>query len=195
MNAFYVPALAGMIYAMPGMESQLHAVMNVPGDYEGFSSNYSGAGFSGMRFRFHGLDAGRLRRLGRQGPRRAASRVLDRAPLPRARRAERERARRSSFGDVDPDLFRRIVNRCVEEGRLCIDQMMALDARGGTGLAGALNTMPGRRAGRRASSAARRSTSPSSAPPPSWSPSTAQDTVVLLAPPPAPAAAPTDETL
>ena len=56
MNAFYVPALAGMIYAMPGMESQLHAVMNLPGDYEGFSSNYSGAGFSGMRFRFHGLD-------------------------------------------------------------------------------------------------------------------------------------------
>lgn len=55
MNAFYVPALAGMIYAMPGMQSQLHAVMNYPGDYEGFSANYSGEGFSNMRFRFHGM--------------------------------------------------------------------------------------------------------------------------------------------
>ena len=50
MNSFYVPALAGQIYAMPGMQTQLHAVINRPGDYEGFSANYSGAGFSGMRF-------------------------------------------------------------------------------------------------------------------------------------------------
>jgi cytochrome o ubiquinol oxidase subunit 2 len=56
MNAFYVPTLAGMIYAMPSMETKLHAVINAPGNYAGFSSNYSGAGFSGMRFRFHGLD-------------------------------------------------------------------------------------------------------------------------------------------
>lgn len=51
MNTFYAPTLAGMIYAMPGMQSQLHAVLNRPGDYEGFSANYSGAGFSGMRFK------------------------------------------------------------------------------------------------------------------------------------------------
>ena len=54
MNAFYVPALAGMIYAMPAMETQLHAVINQPGSYEGFSANYSGAGFSDMHFRFYG---------------------------------------------------------------------------------------------------------------------------------------------
>ena len=41
---------------MPGMQTQLHAVMNKPGVYEGFSANYSGAGFSGMRFKMHGLD-------------------------------------------------------------------------------------------------------------------------------------------
>ena len=59
MNSFYIPALAGQIYAMPGMETKLHAVMNAAGNYEGFSSNYSGAGFSHMRFRFHGVsDAG-----------------------------------------------------------------------------------------------------------------------------------------
>ncbi|TIN44526.1 MAG: ubiquinol oxidase subunit II, partial [Mesorhizobium sp.] len=53
MNSFYIPALAGQIYAMPGMETRLHAVINKSGDYEGFSANYSGAGFSGMRFAFH----------------------------------------------------------------------------------------------------------------------------------------------
>src|SRR3546814_14190438 len=54
MNSFYIPALAGQIYAMPGMETMLHAVINRPGVYDGFSANYSGAGFSGMRFQFHG---------------------------------------------------------------------------------------------------------------------------------------------
>jgi cytochrome o ubiquinol oxidase subunit 2 len=56
MNSFYIPALAGQIYAMPGMETKLHAVINKAGVYDGFSANYSGAGFSHMRFKFHGLD-------------------------------------------------------------------------------------------------------------------------------------------
>ena len=55
MNSFFIPALAGQVYAMPGMQTQLNAVMNSPGEYEGFSANYSGAGFSGMRFKFKGL--------------------------------------------------------------------------------------------------------------------------------------------
>lgn len=58
MNAFYVPALAGMIYAMPGMQTKLHAVINEPGTYEGLSANYSGEGFSDMRFKFLGLAQG-----------------------------------------------------------------------------------------------------------------------------------------
>jgi len=35
MNSFYVPALAGQIYAMPGMETTLHAVFNKPGTFRG----------------------------------------------------------------------------------------------------------------------------------------------------------------
>ena len=58
MNSFFVPALAGQIYAMPGMQTQLHAVMHQSGDFPGFSANYSGAGFSDMNFRFHALSAG-----------------------------------------------------------------------------------------------------------------------------------------
>lgn len=140
MNAFYVPALSGMIYAMPGMTSQLNAVINVPGEYEGFSSNYSGHGFSKMRFRFHGLSRADFDvwlakvRLGEGG-------VLDRARYLELAEPS-EGVAPIGFEDVDPDLFRRIVNRCVEEGRLCMDQMMALDKAGGTGLAGTINTVP-----------------------------------------------------
>src|SRR3546814_7111214 len=58
MNSFYVPALAGQIYAMPGMETKLHGVFDKTGEYEGFSANYSGWGFSNMRFAVKSLPAG-----------------------------------------------------------------------------------------------------------------------------------------
>lgn len=56
MNSFYIPALAGQIYAMPGMQTELNAVINKSGKYDGFSANYSGHGFSDMRFKFYGLN-------------------------------------------------------------------------------------------------------------------------------------------
>lgn len=137
MNAFYVPALAGMIYAMPGMQSQLHAVMNLPGDYLGFSANYSGAGFSGMRFRFHGMEPEGFDAWVAQA-RAQGQPTLGRAEyLGLAKPSENVAPER--FATIDPTLFERIVNRCVEDGRLCISDMMALDAQGGTGFAGTLN--------------------------------------------------------
>lgn len=50
MNSFWIPQLAGQIYAMQGMKTKLHLVANEEGDYRGLSANYSGAGFSGMNF-------------------------------------------------------------------------------------------------------------------------------------------------
>ena len=67
MNSFYVPMLAGQVYAMPGMETKLHAVLNRPGRFEGFSANYSGAGFSGIAMAIKLQDAG-IRALGEHGP-------------------------------------------------------------------------------------------------------------------------------
>src|SRR5690606_34992074 len=55
MNSFYIPALAGQIYTMAGMETQLNAVINRQGVFDGFSANYSGAGFSHMRFKYHAV--------------------------------------------------------------------------------------------------------------------------------------------
>lgn len=50
MNSFQIPQLAGQIYAMPGMQTQLHLMANEPGIYNGRSVNFSGDGFSGMAF-------------------------------------------------------------------------------------------------------------------------------------------------
>jgi cytochrome o ubiquinol oxidase subunit II len=50
MNSFWIPRLAGQIYAMEGMQTLLHIMAEVPGSYEGLSSNFSGRGFNGMKF-------------------------------------------------------------------------------------------------------------------------------------------------
>lgn len=133
MNTFYVPTLAGMIYAMPGMESKLNAVLNAPGEYDGFSANYSGAGFSHMRFRFHGFsDQGFDAWVAKV---RADGGALTRDTyLALEKPSEREPVR--YYGRVEADLFDAVVNRCVDVERLCMNQMMALDASGGLGRAG-----------------------------------------------------------
>ncbi len=50
MNALQVPQLGGQIYAMAGMKTQLHLIADAPGDYRGLSANFSGNGFSDMKF-------------------------------------------------------------------------------------------------------------------------------------------------
>ncbi|TCV94399.1 cytochrome o ubiquinol oxidase subunit II [Biostraticola tofi] len=50
MNSFFIPRLGGQLYAMAGMNSTLHLIANEPGSYNGISSNFSGKGFSGMKF-------------------------------------------------------------------------------------------------------------------------------------------------
>jgi cytochrome o ubiquinol oxidase subunit 2 len=124
MNSFYIPALAGQIYAMPSMETKLHAVINKAGEYEGFSANYSGAGFSHMRFKFHGLDQQGFDAWVKKA--KAESGGLKRADyLQLAKPSEREPAR--LFGSVEPGLFHAIVNRCVAPDTVCMDKMMAMD--------------------------------------------------------------------
>ncbi|MCU4675134.1 ubiquinol oxidase subunit II [Catenovulum sp. 2E275] len=51
MNSFFIPQLGSQIYSMAGMETKLHLIANEAGSYDGFSANYSGAGFTGMEFK------------------------------------------------------------------------------------------------------------------------------------------------
>ena len=55
MNSFFIPALSGQIYAMAGMQTHLNVLADNTGEFRGFSSNYSGYGFSQMRFKAHSV--------------------------------------------------------------------------------------------------------------------------------------------
>jgi cytochrome o ubiquinol oxidase subunit 2 len=133
MNSFFIPALAGQIYAMPGMETKLHAIINKAGVYDGFSANYSGAGFSDMRFKFHGLPPADFQtwvqsvKDGGGGLDRPSYLELEQPSI-------REPVRR--FATVAPDLYDAILNMCVDASKMCTKDMMRIDAQGGMGMAG-----------------------------------------------------------
>jgi cytochrome o ubiquinol oxidase subunit 2 len=131
MNSFFVPALAGQVYAMPGMETRLQAVINEPGAFEGLSANYSGAGFSNMRFTFHGMTNQDFDHWVDQVKSEGGAGALSReAYLQLERPSEREAVRR--YTSVAPDLYDAILNRCVEPGRMCMKDIMAIDAKQGS---------------------------------------------------------------
>ena len=51
MNSFSIPQLGSQIYAMPGMRTQLHLLADAPGTFQGISAQFSGEGFSDMKFK------------------------------------------------------------------------------------------------------------------------------------------------
>ncbi|MBV9628538.1 MAG: ubiquinol oxidase subunit II, partial [Xanthobacteraceae bacterium] len=50
MNSFFIPQLGSQIYTMGGMTTHLNLLADNPGEFPGFSANYSGGGFAEMRF-------------------------------------------------------------------------------------------------------------------------------------------------
>lgn len=121
MNTFYAPTMAGMIYAMPGMRSQLHAVINRPGDYEGYSANYSGAGFSDMRFRLRGVEPEAFDQWVRQV--QATGTVLTTDSYLTLERPT-EKHPLTLYSSAPAHLFDRVVNRCVAPGTTCLAEQM-----------------------------------------------------------------------
>ncbi|PVE53572.1 ubiquinol oxidase subunit II [Arthrobacter sp. TPD3018] len=124
MNTFYVPTMAGMIYTMPGMETQLHAVLNKPGRFEGISANYSGAGFSDMRFTVDGFDdAGFAKWVSET---RSAQGKLDNATYLKLERPS-EKVPAIRYAGFAPGLFDRILGMCTKPGETCMQATMMKD--------------------------------------------------------------------
>ena len=138
MNTFYVPALAGMIYAMPGMQTQLHAVINKAGVYDGLSAQYSGAGFSDMRFKFHGVSDEAFARWV-ESNKADGNKLTREGYLQLEQPSTKEPIRR--YASVEAGLWSAIVDRCVDGKKMCSSQMMAIDAAGGAGKGGLASTM------------------------------------------------------
>ena len=77
MNSFFIPQLGSQIYTMAGMVTQLELQADHPGTFRGFSAQYSGAGFSDMRFAVHAVSAEGFARWTQAA--QAAGPALDRA--------------------------------------------------------------------------------------------------------------------
>ncbi|MEG8223160.1 ubiquinol oxidase subunit II [Sphingomonas sp. HH69] len=137
MNSFFVPALAGQIYAMPGMQTTLHAVANKPGTFDGFSANYSGAGFSNMRFKFHAMDQGGFDQWVARV--KAGGATLDRATYVKLEQPS-EKVKPMYFTGVEPRLFHAALNMCAQPGKRCMDEIMMTDMHGGAGKESAYDT-------------------------------------------------------
>lgn len=125
MNSFFVPQLGSQIYTMGGMTTHLNLLASEPGEYPGFSANFSGDGFARMRFVAKAVPAGDfagwVARVRGTGP------TLD--PVRYG-----ELARPSSavpamtYGAVAPGLFDQIVDQTLTG-----PDRTALDARGSPG--------------------------------------------------------------
>ena len=122
------PGPRGMIYAMPGMETKLHAVINKPGDFTGLSGHYSGPGFSRMNFAF--------RSVSEQGfdewvaKAKAAGTPLDRDTyLKLEKPSEAEPVR--YYGALENGIFEAILGMCVAPGQMCVREMHHIDRMGG----------------------------------------------------------------
>jgi cytochrome o ubiquinol oxidase subunit 2 len=108
MNSFFIPQLGSQIYAMAGMQTKLHLIANEEGVFDGMSANYSGGGFSGMKFKAkatsnEGFDAWVAQV-------KAAPQSLELANYP-ALAAPSEADPVQYFATVSPELYPHILNQ------------------------------------------------------------------------------------
>ena len=110
MNSFFVPQLGSQIYAMGGMTTHLNLLADKPGEYQGFSANFSGDGFSEMRFVVKSVPAADFNAWLEQV--RGTGSALDEAGY--AELAKPSKAVPPiTYRSVEPKLFERIIDQTV----------------------------------------------------------------------------------
>jgi cytochrome o ubiquinol oxidase subunit 2 len=108
MNSFFIPQLGSQIYTMGGMTTHLNLLADKPGEYPGFSANYSGDGFAEMRFIAKAVPAGDFNSWVTQV--RGAGSALDDAGY--AALAKPSKAvPPGTYRSVEPNLFERIIDQ------------------------------------------------------------------------------------
>jgi cytochrome o ubiquinol oxidase subunit 2 len=112
MNSFFIPQLGSQIYTMPGMTTRLNLLAERPGDYPGLSANFSGDGFSDMRFLVHAVPAAQFKSWLEHT--RGSGAILDADAYMRLARPNVNTSQ--TYGGVDPHLFERIVRPDATRG-------------------------------------------------------------------------------
>jgi len=108
MNSFFVPQLGSQIYTMPGMTTRLNLLADRPGDYPGLSANFSGDGFSDMRFLVHAVPSAEFQSwLART---RGAGPALNAGAYQQLALAT-GRQQTQTYGSVDSQVFERILRQ------------------------------------------------------------------------------------
>jgi cytochrome o ubiquinol oxidase subunit 2 len=102
MNAFFVPQLGSMVAAMNGMVTQLHLQADRTGDYYGLSTQFSGDGFSDMKFMVHAVPQDGFASW--VASVRGRGSALDRTAYAALARQGTE-AKPLAYGSIDPGLF------------------------------------------------------------------------------------------
>jgi cytochrome o ubiquinol oxidase subunit 2 len=108
MNSFFVPQLGSQIYTMPTMTTHLNLLADKPGEYPGLSANFSGDGFSDMRFTVKAVPAGDF--AGWVAKVHGAGPALDTAGYAALAKPS-EAVPPTTYRSVDPQLFGRIVDQ------------------------------------------------------------------------------------
>jgi cytochrome o ubiquinol oxidase subunit 2 len=112
MNSFFVPQLGSQIYTMAGMTSQLSLQADEPGDYPGISAQFSGDGFSDMRFVVHAMAADDYARWLASAKDRGA--ILDNTAYA-ALTQQSSNLKATTYHGVDPKLFDSVVNETAPD--------------------------------------------------------------------------------
>ena len=113
MNTFFIPQLGGQIYAMAGMRTQLHLIANEPGQFRGMSGNYSGHGFSNMKFIATASSNEEFERWVAEV--RSAPQALDFNQF-KALAAPSKDAPVQHFSSVEPLLFKKVIDQFIGVG-------------------------------------------------------------------------------
>jgi cytochrome o ubiquinol oxidase subunit 2 len=108
MNSFFVPQLGSQIYTMGGMTTHLNLLADTLGEYPGFSANFSGDGFSEMRFVVKAVPAGDFD--GWVAQARGSGSALDDAGYAELAKPS-QAVPPTTYRAVDPKLFERIVDK------------------------------------------------------------------------------------
>jgi len=110
MNSFFVPQLGSQIYTMGGMTTHLNLLADQPGEYPGFSANFSGDGFSEMRFVAKAVPAGDFDAWVTQA--RGAGSALDEAAYAELAKPS-QAVPPTTYRSVEPKLFEHIIEQTV----------------------------------------------------------------------------------
>ena len=110
MNSFFIPQLGSQIYTMGGMTTHLNLLADQPGEFPGFSANFSGDGFAEMRFIAKAVPAGDFDAWVAQV--RGTGSALDDAAYAELAKPS-EAVPPKAYRSVEPNLFEHIIDQTV----------------------------------------------------------------------------------